>query len=87
MFEKEYNVHRLIAVYSNKTEEILVEYKLLSFELESFQKEFSIRDKQNPMFECYPIHKNNISFIEQFIGYKIDWDFEGNSYFLEANQI
>lgn len=84
MIDTEYNVERYIAVYSQTTEELINEYPLTSFDLAAFQAEFNEPDPKYPMLDCYPVKPENLSFIRKYITPEPEWDFDANSYFVEA---
>tara|TARA_B100001989_G_C24528971_1_gene460422 strand:- start:1188 stop:1451 length:264 start_codon:yes stop_codon:yes gene_type:complete len=86
MIDEKYKVRRYIAEYSEETEELMAEYYLSDFDLAAFQKEFYEPDPKNPMFNCYPITADNLSFIRNYIENEPDWDFENKSYSVEAFQ-
>ncbi len=87
MIDKEFKVRRYIAIVSNKTENLVDEIDLNSFDLRSFQNEFGMEKLNNPMFDCYPILLDNTVFIERYLSQKIGWDFVRSSYFLESSKI
>ena len=84
MIDSKYNVQRIITVYSEKTEELVDELELSSFNLKSFQNIFNVNDNENPMIECYEIEPKHVNSISKFLKQKYHWDFEKYSYFLEA---
>jgi len=87
MIDSEYKVKRYITEFSEKTEELLAEYDLNSFELSEFQKEFNETNDKNPMFECYPIKPENVGFLKKYISDSPEWDFSSKSYFVESHGI
>ena len=87
MIDEIFKVRRYISEFSEETEELIAEYDLASFSLARFQAELSQSSFESPMFDSYPIQENNVKFIEGYMGYKIAWDFDNKSYFVEANAI
>lgn len=87
MIDDIYKVRRYITVFSEETEELIAEYDLASFNLAKFQTELNEPNSENPMFDCYPIKKENVKFIENYISNNIAWDFKSMSYFVEAHAI
>ena len=87
MIDDKYGVRRFITEFSEATEMLVAEYELSSFDLEKFQKEFGEVSSGDPMFDCYVIRESNISFLKEFIEREPEWDFEANSYFIEAHAI
>ncbi|WP_290702410.1 hypothetical protein [Amphritea sp.] len=87
MIDTIFNVRRYIAEYSEETEELTAEYDLASFDLVRFQAELNEPNSEDPMFDCYPIQEINVIFIEHYMSHKISWDFNKNSYFVEAHCI
>jgi hypothetical protein len=84
MIDKNNNVERLIAVYSEKTDELVEELELSSFDLGIFQQAFKVPDKSDPMFNAYQIEPSHVDFISNFLTKQQSWDFKKYSYFLEA---
>jgi len=87
MIDKKYKVRRYITEFSEKTEELLAEYELSSFDLKKFQAELGETDKENSMVDCYPIHEKSIVFMKSFLSCEPKWDFKNKSYFVEAHAI
>ena len=85
MIDKKYNIRRYIAVYSEKTEELIEEYDLAKFDLLQFQKEFNEPNPNDPMVDCYQIAHNNVSFLQLYLANEPKWDFDNKSYFVEAH--
>ena len=85
MIDAKYNVRRYIAVYSEKTEELIEEYDLAKFDLLQFQKEFNEPNPNDPMVDCYQITHNNVRFLQSYIADEPEWDFDSKSYFVEAH--
>jgi len=84
MIDFKFGVHRCIAEYSEETEEQLATYYLGNFDLAAFQKQFGVFDSTNPMFDCYEILEEDVTFLEPYITDRLHWDFIKNSYFVEA---
>jgi len=87
MIDDTFKVRRYITEFCEETEELIAEYDLASFDLAKFQNELNEPNKENPMFDCYPINKENVKFIENYISNNITWDFKKKSYFVEAHAI
>jgi len=87
MIDSKYKLKRYISEFSKETEELIAEYDLVRFELSKFQKEFDEQNAENPMFDCYPIKSENISFLKKYIDVEPEWDFINMSYFVEAHGI
>ncbi len=87
MIDTKYKVRRYIAEFSEKTEELLAEHELTSFDLEKFQNMFCVSDLNNPMFDCYQINEANCDFLAGYIDFEPSWDFKNKSYFVESEAI
>jgi len=83
MIDDTFKVRRYITEFCEETEELIAEYDLASFDLVKFQNELNEPNNENPMFDCYPINKENVKFIENYISNNI----EKKSYFVEAHAI
>ncbi len=84
MIDIKFSIKRYVSEFSNETEELISEYDLETFDLVSFQAEFKEASLENPMVDCFPILETNIRFIESYLDNTPNWDFEKNSYFVEA---
>ena len=87
MIDTTYKVRRYIAAHSDKTEELLVEYELSSFDLKQFQVEFRETNSDDPMFDCYQIRETNLAFLKKYMTKEPEWDFVNRSYFVEVHVI
>jgi len=87
MIDSKYKVKRYITEFSEETEELIAEYDLDGFELSKFLNEFNEPHAENPMFDCYPIKSENVSFLKKYIDDVPEWDFVNKSYFVEAHGI
>lgn len=87
MIDTKLSVRRYVTEFSNSTDELIAEYELDSFDMTEFRVWFKVPTSGNPMFESYPILAENVEFIENYMGIKPEWDFEMNSYFVEAVSI
>ncbi|WP_339074652.1 DUF7683 domain-containing protein [Teredinibacter turnerae] len=87
MIDEYFGVKRYLAEYSEETEWLIARYDLETFELPAFQKEFGEANPKNPMFDCYAVAENNISFLERYLGEKPKWNFNERSYFVEAHSV
>ncbi len=87
MIDSYYQARRYVTEFCKVTDRLLAEYELLSVDLQKFQLEFGINDANNPMFDCYPIHLSNISFIKPYMASEPDWDLKNKSYFIESHSI
>ncbi len=87
MIDSKYKVKRYITEFSEETEELVAEHDLDGFELLEFQKEFNEPNAEDPMFDCYSIKSENISFLKKYITVEPEWDFVNKSYFVEAHGI
>jgi hypothetical protein len=87
MIDIEFGVRRYIAEYSEETEELIAEHDLTGFELSQFQREFNEPNNEDPMFDCYPIKLENLSFLKTYINDEPEWNFVKKSYFVEAHSI
>ena len=79
-------VIRIIRCYNRINDELVSEFDLDYFDLQKFQSHFSI-STDNPMYDCYPIGLKDISFIEEFLGKRIKWEFVLYAYFVEADAV
>lgn len=87
MIDTTFNVKRYISVFDEQTELLVTEYQFSDFDLVAFQKEFNEIDRDNPMFDCYPITEVNVAFVESYLTESIKWDFQNDSYFVEADAL
>jgi len=87
MIDKQFNVNRLIRIYSNKTELVVSEIEVRFYDVAKFQKLFNVSDYKNPMFDCYEITEEITQEIETHMSSVPNWDFEKYSYYLEANAV
>lgn len=85
MIDTKYNARRYIAEYSEETQFLMAEYHLADFDLSKFQQEFDEPNPNDPMFDCYAITLENISFLKPYLNIEPKWDFVKNSYFVEAS--
>ena len=77
-------VHRYLAEYSNETDELLARHEFTHFDLAAFQGAFGITTAADPMYDCYEVTPETKEFISGFTGTPIAWDFNGRSYYVEA---
>ena len=87
MKDTNFGVRRYIAEYSDETEELIAEHDLTGFELSQFQREFNEPNNEDPMYDCYPIKLENLSFLKTYINDEPEWDLVNKSYFVEAHII
>jgi hypothetical protein len=81
----EYRLIRTLSCYSNKDERLVFDVQLNGFKLKKFQEEFCV-NKDNPMYDCFPISVKNIPFLNSYLPTEvgINWDFINYSYVLEV---
>lgn len=87
MIDSDYQVKRYITEFCKHTDQLLAEYDLTSFDLYKFQNAFGVFDMNNPMFDCYPIHRAHLNFIKRYVFSEPDWDFVNKAYFIESQGI
>jgi hypothetical protein len=87
MLDVEHNVTRIIRVFSKTTEQVVAEIELTKFDLFAFQRVFGVRDRDNPMFECYEVTPEVAGFFEAYLSTHPEWRFNDYSYFLEADAV
>ncbi len=56
MIMNEMEVIRCIAQYSTVSGQLVEEHPLIGFNLLAFQKELSVKEKTNPMYDCDSIN-------------------------------
>ncbi|RKZ68467.1 MAG: hypothetical protein DRQ48_08685 [Gammaproteobacteria bacterium] len=78
-------MNRFIRVYSNKTDKLISEVDVQSFDLMKFQNLFGVNDTENPMFDCFEVTPEIAGAIEAHLSSKPDWNFSAYSYFLETD--
>lgn len=86
VIDEQYNVRRYVSEFCNNSDELLAKYELESFNLAAFQGAFGV-DSANPMFECYSITQEHLSFLSPYLAQEIYWDFKAKSYFVEADTV
>jgi hypothetical protein len=79
------SVNRVLRAFSNKTGWGIWELPIEHFSLLEFQTEFGVEDPNDPMYDCWPVKPNNVPFLERYIDNPHSWDFEAQSYFVEAD--
>lgn len=88
MSNNDVQVQRVLRVFSNKTEELIAEYPLASFNLPAFKQHFGIADSYDPwMYYVYPVTPNDVEFISQYLVENIFYDFNENAYFVESDAV
>ena len=79
------SVNRVLRAYSNETECVIWELPIDGFSLQAFQSEFCIEDPEDPMYDCWPVERENVPFLERHVKNPYGWDFEAASIFVEAD--
>lgn len=87
MIDKHLKVRRIVAEYSEQTEELVAEHELARFELEKFKSHFKVKDISDTLIDCYQIVGCDIEFIGEYLEAPIEWNFQSSSYFLETHCI
>lgn len=77
-----YKVRRLIRFFEKTSDKYVGEIELPEIELSELQKLFN-EDRENPMYDCYPITTNEHTFFIQFLDKPLELD--KYNYFLEAD--
>ena len=78
------SVGRIITAFSNDTERLLWEIEIPNFSLTEFQAAFGVKDSNNPMYDCWPVEPKHLAFLETYVRNPHGWNFESESYFVEA---
>jgi len=78
------SIERVLRAYTNKTDRVAWEIAICGFSLPAFQAEFGVLNPEDPMFECFPVHPENVQFLEKYVANPRGWDFVAESYFVEA---
>ncbi|WP_435407039.1 DUF7683 domain-containing protein [Reinekea marina] len=80
-----YRMVRTLTCFTNETERLVFDVKLVNFNLGEFQKEFDV-PKENLMYDCFGVGVANLPFLKQYLpdSIAINWDFNSFSYFVEA---
>lgn len=82
------SVERVLTVFDNRTEQLVAEYSLQSFDLESFKQQFAVADNYDPlMYNVYPVLPKDAGFVSKYLGESLAFDFDMNAYFIECNEI
>lgn len=78
----------MLTVFDNKTEQLVAEHSLHSFDLENFKRQFSVADNYDPlMYNVYPVSPEDVGFVLKYLDEEIVFDFDENAYFIECNSI
>ena len=81
-------VERVLTVFDNRTEQLVAEHSLQSFDLESFKRQFAIADDYDPlMYNVYPVLPKDTPFVSKYLIERVAFDFDANAYFIECNEI
>ncbi len=84
MVMNEMEVIRYITQYSAFSEQLVEEHPLIGFNTLALQKELSVTEKINPMYDCYSINCVNTEFLRKYLENDPARDFKKFIYFLEA---
>jgi len=87
VIDTERKVHRHISAYSETTGVHLGIIELQSFDLVAFQAHFRVADQADPMYDCYRMAPEDLSFIRRYAQPTAVWDFAAFSYFVEATRL
>ncbi len=80
-------VERVLTVFDNKTEQLVAQYPMPSFELESFRRQFAVGDDDPSMYHVYPVSPQDAEFMSRFLEREVAFDFNQNTYFVECNAV
>ena len=86
MLDVQHNVRRFVSEFDNDSDELVADHELRDFDLPTFQREFGV-SSDNPMFDCYPIRREQVGFVSMYLEQPVSWDFDNRSYFVEASAV
>ncbi len=76
----------MLAVFDHKTERLVAEYPLDSFDLVAFKRRFGVSDESDPlMFDVYPVPPEDVGFVAKYLDGEVTFDFDANAYFIECS--
>ncbi|WP_174874465.1 DUF7683 domain-containing protein [Vogesella oryzae] len=75
-----------MSIYDNSSDEFVRDIEFARFDLPAFQQWFGVAS-DNPMYDCYPITRQDTAFVEQYLNTPPAWDFAHFAYFVEAGTV
>lgn len=76
------DILRKIDVFDNKTERLVTELNIESFELNLFKKRFDVKEQDPLMYNCYQITSSTVDLFPN-----ITFEFEKYSYYVVCYQV
>src|SRR5687767_7203240 len=84
-----YQVGRLVSVFSNRTDELVAEYPLSSFDLPRFRRQFGVSEDgvDSEMVLEYEVKPKDVDFLAGYLAKDVRYDFDNNAYFLSCYRV
>lgn len=81
-----YAVERVVLVFSSRTEELMAEHPLSSFDLSKFKRHFGAPDEDEDIeMVCdYEVAPKDVDFLSTYLPDEVEFDFEKYTYFLSC---
>ncbi len=92
MFQiQNFNVERVLSVYNNQTDELVVELPLTFFDLPRFRQHFGVpdNDEDSEMIMEYAVGLKDVKFLSKYLAETEDvyYDFDKYAYFLSCYRV
>ena len=78
-------IERVLTEYAYRSERLVAEYPLRSFDLEDFKRHFGVAEEHDPlMYNVYPVTHDDVKFVLRYLDREVALDFNRCAYFVEC---